>query len=201
MIARVHSAETSLFERLWNFPRKPAVERRRSVVYRIFRLAPGTIVPIRLPFGPWWLAQREYSTHLILNSGYEETETPFVQRFLRKGMVFVDVGANRGYYTLLASKKIGLGGRVIAFEPSPRERRFLKWNLRLNGLKNVKVEAFALGSKPGQSNLFQVDGRRCQDGCAEMTRSLSWGAPLRENEQLLERCSGMGEHEVASAPG
>ncbi len=35
---------------------------------------------------------------------------------------------------------------------------------------------------------------RCQDGCAEMARSLSWDRPLRENEQLLERCSAMGEH-------
>ncbi|MGH9496595.1 MAG: glycosyltransferase [Candidatus Sulfotelmatobacter sp.] len=41
--------------------------------------------------------------------------------------------------------------------------------------------------------------RRCQGGCAEMARSLSWDAPLRENEQLLERCLDIDEHEAASA--
>jgi glycosyltransferase involved in cell wall biosynthesis len=37
---------------------------------------------------------------------------------------------------------------------------------------------------------------RCQDGCAEMARSLSWDAPLRENEQLLERCLDIDEHQA-----
>jgi glycosyltransferase involved in cell wall biosynthesis len=42
----------------------------------------------------------------------------------------------------------------------------------------------ALGQLLGDSALH----RRCQGGCAEMARSLSWDAPLSENEQLLERC-------------
>jgi glycosyltransferase involved in cell wall biosynthesis len=65
----------------------------------------------------------------------------------------------------------------------------------------IRHDTWAIEEALGQLLGDSVLRRRCQDGCAEMARSLSWGAPLRENEQLLERCSGMGEHEVASAPG
>jgi FkbM family methyltransferase len=119
---------------------------------------PRAIVPIKLPFNAWWLAQYEYSTALILNSGYENAETAFVRRILHEGMTVLDIGANRGYYTLLASRKVGRSGRVIAFEPSPRDRRFLKTNLLMSRCKNVTVEPVALGSEPEEAELYVVQG-------------------------------------------
>jgi FkbM family methyltransferase len=55
---------------------------------------------------------------------------------LKKDDVFVDVGANIGYYTILAAK---LGAHVIAVEPVPETAKVLMLNLKLNGVKNVVV--------------------------------------------------------------
>ena len=78
-------------------------------------------------------------------------------------MTVLDIGAHHGMYTLLASKRVGREGRVIAFEPSPRERRRLLRHLRINGCSNVFVEPLALGDHAGEADLFLVEGR--QDWC------------------------------------
>src|SRR5262245_56723365 len=51
---------------------------------------------------------------------YEPQETALVQAILKPGMSFVDVGANWGYFTLLAAHKVGVKGRVVSLEPDPR---------------------------------------------------------------------------------
>jgi FkbM family methyltransferase len=59
---------------------------------------------------------------------------------LRDGDVFVDVGANIGYYTILASKIVGDRGKVISIEPISNTFKILKFNVfKLNELKNVKL--------------------------------------------------------------
>ena len=55
---------------------------------------------------------------LIYCRNFEVAEREFVNRFLRPGDVFVDVGANIGLFTLIAASRVGPTGRVIAFEPS-----------------------------------------------------------------------------------
>jgi len=63
----------------------------------------------------------------------------FIVDNLKRGDVFVDVGANIGYYTILASRLVGTGGRVFAVEPVPQTVKVLKFNIKLNGLRNVTV--------------------------------------------------------------
>ncbi|MFL5382934.1 MAG: FkbM family methyltransferase [Longimicrobiaceae bacterium] len=58
---------------------------------------------------------------------------------LREGDVFVDVGANVGYYTVLAAGKVGPTGTVVAFEATPGTARQLRTNLEANRLGNVEV--------------------------------------------------------------
>jgi FkbM family methyltransferase len=62
-----------------------------------------------------------------------------ISSFLKEGDVFVDVGANIGYYSVMAGKIVGENGRVISVEPIPGTARVLNFNLRLNRLKNVKA--------------------------------------------------------------
>jgi len=73
------------------------------------------------------LPRREYDVH------------DFIVDNLKPGDVFVDVGANIGYYTILASKLVGAGGKVFAVEPVPQTVEVLKFNIKLNGLRNVTV--------------------------------------------------------------
>ncbi len=66
---------------------------------------------------------------------------------LRPGDTFIDVGANIGLLSMLASHIIGLGGTVIAFEPNPREFDRLSWHLSQNKLGNVRPQALALSDR------------------------------------------------------
>ena len=69
-------------------------------------------------------------------------EMGFLLHYLRPGDVFVDVGANVGSYTLLASAEIG--ARTVAIEPVPSTFLALKANLKLNGLERL-VDARNVG--------------------------------------------------------
>lgn len=127
------------------------------------RVCPGIPLPIRLPFGSWWLAVNDFCSDSIFAGRFECSECRFVERFLQPGMTVLDVGAHHGFYTLLASTKVGATGKVITFEPSPRERIRLVRHLRLNHRTNVTVLPWALAEHDGYENLNVVAGR--DTGC------------------------------------
>jgi FkbM family methyltransferase len=139
-----------------------------AVAQRLRRWLPSAPIPIRLPFGSWWIAEHSALDWTILNVGFEKAEIQFVYEFLRPGMTVLDVGAHHGLYTLLASKRVGRSGKVIAFEPSPRERERLSRHVRFNRCSNVKIEAFALGSSQSQADLYLTDGMN--DWCNSLRR-------------------------------
>jgi FkbM family methyltransferase len=75
-----------------------------------------------------------------LRSGvYEQHLTRVFEQYCRPGMTVVDVGANLGYYSLLASKLVGPSGRVVALEPNSENCRLLLSSLRLNRSTNVEL--------------------------------------------------------------
>lgn len=117
-------------------------------------------VPIRLPWGGWWLAGNDViSRRFRLGKGFEEAEQRLLMHLLQPGMTVLDVGAHNGLYTLLANKRVGAQGRVIAFEPSRREQKRLRLHLRINGISGVRVEPFALGASEGTADLYVPQGR------------------------------------------
>jgi len=67
--------------------------------------------------------------------------------------VFVDVGANVGYNTLVASKLVGSRGHVYAIEPAPSTASLLKASVKLNGCSNVIVHEAAAWSCNGEVTL------------------------------------------------
>ena len=148
---------------MWRFLFKPWSEKVKSIKYRWLRWFPSIPLPVKLPFGGWWLAEHDFCGIAMILGGFENTERAFVEGFLRSGMVVIDVGAHHGFYTLLASEKIGPAGRVLAFEPSPRERKKLRRHLKLNQCSNVKIWDCALGREAGNADLFVIDG--VQTGC------------------------------------
>jgi len=123
----------------------------------------GGPVKVRLPFGSWWMAEDDFCSRSILREDFENAEWRFVERFLWPGMTALDIGAHHGFYSLLASLKVGPTGRVISFEPSPREREKLLRNLAVNGYANVQVEDCALADEPGQQDLILVGSNN--SGC------------------------------------
>jgi len=81
---------------------------------------------------------------------YEFHTTQAFLSLLRPGTTFVDGGAHVGHYTLLAAKRVGPEGRVVSFEPDPRNRERLERNVALNGFSHVTVLPFALYDSEGE---------------------------------------------------
>ena len=145
------------------FWQKPWRSQFRSLAFRWLRLFPFLPLPFRLPFGAWWLLRNDQIGGTLLEDSFENAEHRFVEGFLQPGMTVLDIGANQGYYTLLASRKVGPQGKVFAFEPSPREIRRLKLHLWLNRCKNVELSTSALGAVAGTGKLHVVLGT--ESGC------------------------------------
>jgi FkbM family methyltransferase len=78
-------------------------------------------------------------------------------RLLRPGATFVDVGAGIGFFTVLAARRVGPSGSVVAFEPSPRHAASVRANAALNGLRNVLVVERALSDAPRRAFLTDPD--------------------------------------------
>lgn len=81
---------------------------------------------------------------------WEKRTTDYIKKNIKKGDTFLDVGANVGYFSILAAE---LGAKVKAFEPSSVNRKILFDNLNEN---NVTVEVFseALSNQKGEFNLY-----------------------------------------------
>jgi FkbM family methyltransferase len=149
--------------RLWRFLKRPWHEKLISAKAFCGRQLSDIPIPIRLPFGAIWLARNDNVGEAIRSNKFENAESAFVSRYLRPGMNVLDIGANQGYYTLLASQKVGSAGRVISFEPSPRERKALQIHKWLNVCKNIQVIGLAVGFTEGPTELLVVQGH--ETGC------------------------------------
>ncbi len=68
---------------------------------------------------------------------WEPYESSLVQQYLQPGDVFLDAGANIGYFTVLAAASVGAHGHVYAFEPEPRNFQLLRYNVELNGFSSA----------------------------------------------------------------
>jgi FkbM family methyltransferase len=91
---------------------------------------------------------------LFLYGTFEISETRLVQAFLRPGMTFIDVGANIGYYSLIAAAIVGTSGAVHAFEPNDDIRARFVHNVGLNGFDQVHVHAEAMTGRSGEVTFY-----------------------------------------------
>ncbi len=73
--------------------------------------------------------------------------TELFRKTVKKGMTFVDAGANIGYYTLLAASLVGESGRVYAFEPESESFTLMVKSIEHNRFQNITVERAALASE------------------------------------------------------
>lgn len=86
---------------------------------------------------------------------WEPYETSLVLSLLRPGDVFVDVGANIGYFPVIAAGRVGPAGAVFAFEPDPRNFQLLQANLSLNSCGDkVTAVAAGLAAETGRGRLY-----------------------------------------------
>jgi FkbM family methyltransferase len=117
---------------------------------------------------------------LIATSGWPNLPvTCLMSAMLRPGMNVVDVGANLGFYTLLAANAVRESGRVWSFEPEPHNFQLLMKSINANNFNNVQPVQTALSDDPGIEKLYL--------------------APTSEpNAHTLSQDRGMGSLEIQS---
>jgi FkbM family methyltransferase len=78
---------------------------------------------------------------------YERANQELLLTLLAEGDVFLDLGANVGFFTLLAARAVGPDGQVLAVEPLPRNVVHLERHLSLNKIQNVRVMCGAVSDR------------------------------------------------------
>ena len=84
---------------------------------------------------------------------WEQFETQLLLGLLREHEQILDIGANIGWYTVAAARRVGAAGRVFAFEPDARNFSILSANVWQSGLPCVTAERLALGRETGTGSL------------------------------------------------
>ncbi|MEK7357563.1 MAG: FkbM family methyltransferase, partial [Bdellovibrionota bacterium] len=84
---------------------------------------------------------------------YSRNDIEIMSRVLKAGDIYIDAGANIGWHTVIAAKMVGSSGKVIAFEPEPKNLELLRRNIELNALTNVEVIPKAVMDEAGPREL------------------------------------------------
>jgi FkbM family methyltransferase len=108
---------------------------------------------------------------VCLTGRYEPQETALLQRILAPGMVFVDVGANWGYFTLAAAHLVGPEGKVVAVEADPRACQTLRENAVRNALDCVEVFEVAASDVAGTVRMQEYEASAGETGNFGLART------------------------------
>lgn len=87
----------------------------------------------------------------------EKFETRFWKDFIKPGMVVFDVGANIGYYSLMAGKRVQVHGMVYSFEPVQETFMHLNRNIQMNSFSNIRSFKLALSDTEGYSDIYTAN--------------------------------------------
>jgi FkbM family methyltransferase len=145
------------------------------------RLREPMVVPwienLRLNIEP----NSETSRSLFITGRYEPNEFCVLDRVLKPGMTFVDVGANVGLYSVFASRKVSPQGTVLAVEASSRECAQLRRNVELNALANINVVKTAVTDRTGETDLMVAPAPH---GGHNTLGGFAYGTPVERKERV-----------------
>jgi FkbM family methyltransferase len=135
------------------------------------------------------LLRDDFISANIRNNGiWEPFETKIVTSILKPGQVFYDLGANIGWYSVVAALCVGERGQVVSFEPSAENFRLLESNLRLNNISGVRASRSAISNYDGQGALYKCDSNRGD-------HQTDAPDPSRVAEKIMVRSLGAVMHE------
>jgi FkbM family methyltransferase len=124
--------------------------------------------------GFWlWTNIQDFNQREITIGAFDETVLQTTITSLYEGNVFLDIGANIGYLSLIASRCVGADGRVIAFEPNPFTVEILRRNVERNGAQNVAIQQIACCDHSGSTEFFTGTG--CHSGLASLSSENAGG--------------------------
>jgi len=103
---------------------------------------------IRINLGDW------LGRHVYVTGEYEPGTTQVMKSLLEAGDTVIDIGANIGYFTLLAARCVGYAGIVLAFEPLQKARDMLEKNVKHNHMTNVVIRKEAVSNNAIKQDFF-----------------------------------------------
>jgi FkbM family methyltransferase len=129
-------------------------------------------VEISTAEGRFWVDPASLNGLELAETGqYDPATLAVIRRLVGAGDTFVDIGANEGYFTVVASHLVGPSGSVIAVEPQLRIQAVLKRNLDRNACENVRIVQAAITDHSGRSTLhLTADVNNAASGLAAPTR-------------------------------
>ena len=159
--------------RVWSMP---GVGRfYRSAAHRVAQRITRAGTPFRrlsVCGTPVVLDATEFTTLALYFGGlvYEAATTKYLAGHLAPGNVFVDIGANHGYFSMLAAARVGPAGRVMAFEPNPAVFAQLQKHVALNGFESrVTASQMALSDASDPAARFFVSQVPTNSGLSSLT--------------------------------
>lgn len=85
--------------------------------------------------------------YILGTADYAEQE--WLRSILKPGDTFYDIGANCGFFAVLAGRLVSPGGRVYAFEPHPQNATRVRENVEMNGFAHVEIIEAAVSNSDG----------------------------------------------------
>jgi FkbM family methyltransferase len=121
-------------------------------VFKILRLDNSMLLKISVPKYDYKFYCRINREDLVFMTNHEDD---IIEHFTPKqGDIVVDIGAHMGRYTIIASKRVGTNGKVVAIEAHPGNFEMLNRNIKLNQLANVISLNYAVYSKETKIKLY-----------------------------------------------
>jgi len=103
----------------------------------------------------------------VPTGNYEPHVTALFRREISLGQTVIDVGANIGYFSMLASSLVGSFGKVVAIEPSPSNCRLIEASRQANGFNQLSVHPVAAAPKSGLLALHSVYSNGAVSGVSD----------------------------------
>ncbi len=116
---------------------------------------------------------------------YEPEITDIFCRWLRPGDTVIDVGANVGWFTLLAASIVGPSGSVHAFEPGPDNLKLLDENVQLNEFKNITISGNPLSDEATMRDFYLNPKGH---GGHSLWKMMPEATPLNLQTKTLDQC-------------
>jgi FkbM family methyltransferase len=122
------------------------------------RFSEGSVVRIATgqAAGLMWRRHHRYVNGYWIGV-YESALQGALARELKPGQVYYDVGANAGFFAVLASRLVGPKGRVFAFEPLPENADSVREQFQLNALSHCELVRAAVSNSTGQSYFVRAE--------------------------------------------
>jgi FkbM family methyltransferase len=128
----------------------------------------------------------DFTRCLFVGGAYEPNEIAICTELAEPGTRVIDVGANRGLFTLALSAAVGASGDVLAIEASSRESHWLAANVEGNALGNVSVIRAAAGEADGMASMSEADPFHSGTGALSSVSEGSYDVPVIAVDSLLD---------------